>query len=431
MKGDYADAMTVLERVPDPGPDAVQIALLLGHAYQGAGRKNAALRQFQRVMRLAPTKADGYVRTASLYVEQQKYRRAFAALDEGLRRVGEPADILQLYETLGRFFAGAENFPAAIECYERIAARYPENLAAKDILANLYKRADQPAKALALFQLLKQRQPENLLLNMRLGDIYEDLGDKRRAEEEYRAACALEPARPEPYLRLIALYLKSDPAKAEALFQESFRRMPEQPALYAFRGLLLLQTNQYKAAIEMFAQADRCFGALAELARARSLPTLYFWYAVACERDGQRERAEKFFELHLAANPEAHPTLNYLAYMWAEQNVNLDKGLDYVQKALALAPENPAYLDTLGWLHYRKGEFPQALEAVQAAYRRLRDDPTICDHLGDIYRALRRDREAVKFWQRSFGYDPANGAVRAKLEERGVKLPPTAAGKKE
>ena len=78
-------------------------------------------------------------------------------------------------------------------------------------------------------------------------------------------------------------------------------------------------------------------------------------------------------------------TLNYLGYMLADRGTRLDEALGYIRRAVALDPQNGAYLDSLGWVYYKMGNYELAEENLRRASERMGDDPTIHDHLGELY----------------------------------------------
>jgi tetratricopeptide (TPR) repeat protein len=117
--------------------------------------------------------------------------------------------------------------------------------------------------------------------------------------------------------------------------------------------------------------------------------------------------------------------------MWAEQNVHLDEAEDYVKRALASDPDNGAYLDSLGWVHYRKGQYEQALaELLSAVHALKQDDPTVFEHIGDTYAMLNQAPKALEYWEKALALDPTNKKLAAKIaagKSRVSKSDPTAA----
>ena len=119
------------------------------------------------------------------------------------------------------------------------------------------------------------------------------------------------------------------------------------------------------------------------------------------ERQKHFDAAEEQFRKILALDPNNSMTLNYLGYMLADRGVKLDDALAMLQKAVQLDPQNYAYLDSLGWVYYKLGQYPLAEENLRKASERVSTDPTVHDHLGELYEKTGRLRLAVAQWDQS------------------------------
>ena len=108
--------------------------------------------------------------------------------------------------------------------------------------------------------------------------------------------------------------------------------------------------------------------------------------------------------------------------MWAEDGLCLDKSLVYIKRALAIEPCYGAYLDTLGWIYYKLRNYDLALTHVRQANALLVGDPTILEHLGDIFAVLDNETMAILHWRLSYSFDRTNEKVRRKLKTRGVNI---------
>ena len=115
---------------------------------------------------------------------------------------------------------------------------------------------------------------------------------------------------------------------------------------------------------------------------------LQFGLAVAYERAGNHQKAVTLFEQLLAKDPNHAASLNYLGYMWAERRENLDQALAYILRAVALEPDNGAYVDSLGWAYFQVGRYQEAREQLEWAVRLVDDDATLHQHLGAVYGKL-------------------------------------------
>jgi len=142
-----------------------------------------------------------------------------------------------------------------------------------------------------------------------------------------------------------------------------------------------------------------------------------FLLAAAQERAGQRAAAIATFRKLLDDHPDFHPALNYLGYMWVEEGENLDEAIGMIRQAVRLDPDNGAYVDSLGWGLYRKGDFDGARTTLERASR-LSQDPTIYEHLGDVYVALGEPESARKAYRRAMELEADDpDAVARKLSE--------------
>lgn len=115
-------------------------------------------------------------------------------------------------------------------------------------------------------------------------------------------------------------------------------------------------------------------------------------------------------------DPKHAEALNYLGYMWAERGENLAEARVFIERALAVEPDNPAFLDSLAWVLFKQGQAAQALEHQLRSLKLMPEpDATLLDHLGDIYAALGRHVEARDAWRQSLEVE-ASPAVEKKLQ---------------
>jgi tetratricopeptide (TPR) repeat protein len=104
--------------------------------------------------------------------------------------------------------------------------------------------------------------------------------------------------------------------------------------------------------------------------------------------------------------------------MWADHNMNLDEAETMIRRALESEPNNASYLDSLGWVEFRKGKFDQALtDLLRAAKGAEHDDPVVFEHIGDTYLKLNRMADALAAWQKALTLDPKNKNLAEKVED--------------
>lgn len=116
-------------------------------------------------------------------------------------------------------------------------------------------------------------------------------------------------------------------------------------------------------------------------------------------------------------DPNHAAALNYMGYALAERGERLDEALELVERALAVDPWNGAYLDSLGWVHFQRGDLKAAREPLERAARQFPKDPTILSHLGDLYAGLGEYELARDAWLRALEADEESRAtLQAKLD---------------
>ncbi len=128
---------------------------------------------------------------------------------------------------------------------------------------------------------------------------------------------------------------------------------------------------------------------------------VYFLRGVLADRQKHYDEAETEFHKALAIDPQNATILNYLGYMLADRGVKLPEALTMIQKAVELDPQNGAYLDSLGWVYFKSGQYGLAEENLHKAIERMSTDPTVHDHLGEVYEKTGKLKQAVAQWERS------------------------------
>lgn len=143
----------------------------------------------------------------------------------------------------------------------------------------------------------------------------------------------------------------------------------------------------------------------------------YFARGAAREQLGRWPEAEADLRRALELSPDQPDVLNYLGYTWVDRGENLQEGLAMIRRAAEIRPMSGAIIDSLGWAHFRLGDYAQAVDWLETAVRLEPADPTLNDHLGDAYWRTGRRIEARFQWQRAMTLDPDDPeAIRIKIE---------------
>ncbi|HEX4748423.1 MAG TPA: tetratricopeptide repeat protein [Bryobacteraceae bacterium] len=372
-----------------------------------AGRYDEALQTYQELAEANPQDATAYLGMAQIYIEQQKFADAHKMLDKA--KEIEPDNVeakyneVQLLEQEGRTSEAIVALNALLES----TARRTYDAAQRDVRARmleklgaLYEKDGQYDKAVDTFQEMATVDPEKgARASALVIDTYRTGKNYTKAEQESDAAAKKYPN--DRTLREVRAQLLTDQGKTAQAVAE-------------LKGLLDGKNDRetYLAIEDVYQKAKNYSEAAKALDEAEKLSTttddkaaVYFQRGALYERQKKYEPAEKAFRQVLDTANQKDPiyasTLNYLGYMFADQNTRLQEAQDLIKKALDLEPNNYAFLDSMGWVYYRQNKLDDAERALAHSVQLESKDPTIHDHLGDVYFKEGKLKEAIEQWQSS------------------------------
>jgi Tfp pilus assembly protein PilF len=143
--------------------------------------------------------------------------------------------------------------------------------------------------------------------------------------------------------------------------------------------------------------------------------TARLWLANLQIAGGSPKAAEENLTRVLETQPRNDQALNNLAYLLAEGDTRLDEALKYAERAVEAVPDNPAYLDTLGWILYRKGVYKSAIQYFERAVSKDRENVLMKYHLAMAY-AKAGDSRANATLQAALKSNPNTPEARAARE---------------
>ena len=142
-----------------------------------------------------------------------------------------------------------------------------------------------------------------------------------------------------------------------------------------------------------------------------------FLYAANLDKIGKWKEARVLFLELLKKNPQDTFTLNYVSYKLALKNQELELALDLIKKALVLDPDNGYFLDTLGWVEYKRNNFNSAVYFLEKSVSILPRSAEVINHLGDCYFMLNRKKEAIFEWNKALKYETDKNIIK-KIKEK-------------
>jgi tetratricopeptide (TPR) repeat protein len=402
------------------------------------GQADAALEQYKVIADANPEDAQTYVRIAEIYRKQAKFDLALENLKKAESMVQDsleiPYNIAAIYQSQGR---------------------YDE---AVPIMRDLLKKSEKPDGKYS-----NGEKSNRAVFLERLGTIYRDEGNNQAAVATFREIVALggDEDIERGYQQIIDTWRDAKEwQKATDAAQESVQKLPgsrdlkmvlaaqqadmgeADKALREVRAMLKGDSDDrvvYITLAQMYTRLRRFSDAEQSLDKAEALSSKpedkeYVWFLRGSnfEREKRYSEAEEQFKKVLASDPEHASALNYLGYMLADQNLKLEEALGYIKRAVDLDPANGAYLDSLGWAYFRLGKYELAEDNLLKASQKINSDPTVLDHLGDLYQKTGRLKLAATNWERALTewnrtiaaeVDPADPVrVQKKLDSAKMKL---------
>lgn len=370
--GQYARALQLVEEmlIEDPGYFPNRYLQALGLA--AMGREDEAIVATRDLLTSHPMNLDLGILLARLLESRQEPEAAeetLRAMERRLRSAGQIADANQARVQRGLMLMRQAKWEKVLGLFEPLIGRQvpPGDMDMAMILVEALVRSDRHEEAL---QLLSRIEPNTVAERRgwaRQAEILFEMGRDREAEEVL--------------------------------------------SRLAVEGTL----DDLTLVAEVYQSRERYEKSIPVLERALELDpdstSLLFWLAAANERSGKKGQAEDLLQQLLAIDPYFAPALNYLGYMWAEAGENLERALLLVQQAVEIEPDNGAFIDSLGWAHFRLGQYEEARGFLERAASLVGDDPVVYEHLGDLYVALGRLEQAREVYERALDLEADNAMV--------------------
>ena len=372
-RGELSEAIADLRRVLRDEPNSTEALALLADAHLLKDEVDLAAENLRLLLAADPRNDDARLRLASIYAGQRDFDKSLALVDEALDRNPDleealrlRGDILIAQGRLGPARVAAERYlevsggsprahisvaqvhqaeerhVEAIGEFEKSLAKEKDSVAALTGIVRSYLAMQRGKDAIDYLKTALGSSPDNAFTHNLLGEVYAFENAAGEAEESFRRAAALRQNWSVPYINLSRMMVADEsPEKAVELLKQGLRHAPKDA-------------------------------------------TLRFALANAQEAADDVDAAIEIYRAMLEVDPDMEPAANNLAALLADHKYQDAASLD---EALKLArrfqtSENPFYLDTLGWIHYRNGDYSLAVVTLNRAVEQLPDHPFLNFHLG-------------------------------------------------
>jgi tetratricopeptide (TPR) repeat protein len=393
-KNQVPEAIIELQRLAGVYTRSPAIQLRLAQAFELNGDDAKAEARLRQALTLDPGSADAIMALAGLSLKKGDTVSAAASLESLAKR---RPDLAQAHVLLAAAYASQNNLDQALAVYRRMQPLFPKSplipLSIATILAQQNHREEaRKACSESLALAPDFLPPLEQLVNL-------DLADKQPQAALDRVQKQIErrPAVPELQLLLAQIYLnQKDYTQAEVALLKAIEIAPDLETSYMMLAQMYIASNRTQQAL------DKLNGFVARMTNAA--PAL-LQIGIIQESLTNYSAARDAYERVLNINTNFAIALNNLAYLYCEHFNQIDKAAQLAEQAHRLYPTNYAMADTLGWILYRKADYPKALSALTQATAAAPNEPEGQCHLGLVCYALGQEGPARLAFERGLQGD--------------------------
>ncbi|MFL6307567.1 MAG: tetratricopeptide repeat protein [Candidatus Sulfotelmatobacter sp.] len=374
--GQFEAALQQYKVIADSNPEDAQTYVRMADIYRRQGKYDQALENLKRAETLVPDTMDVPYSIAAVYQAQGRYDEAAKILQDLIKKTeksetgtsqADRNNRAIFVERLGMIYREQENYTAAVETFRKMLTLGDENArSGYQEIIDTYRDAKQWPQATAAAKEAVQKLPNDRDLRMVLDAQLADTGQIDQAVADMRSMLKGGAEDRDVYVRLGIVYTRAkqwnDALQALAKAEEVSTKADDKAYVIFLRGDLYQRQKNFDAAEVEF---------------------------------------KKVLSMTPPTDPQAAATLNYLGYMNADRGVKLEESLNLIKQALTFEPNNPAYLDSIGWAYFKLGKYDLAEDNLNKAASHMGSDPTVQEHLGDLYQKTGRLKLAAAHWDRA------------------------------
>ena len=380
--------------------------LMLGRAMllRQVNRMDESLSFAQKVVKKAPDNETGQLLNAQILHQMGHRDNAVKALGKALAANPQSKRLRLQY---ARFLA-EKDLALSREQMVILAEQYPEDPDMLFSLALASQELNRNDEAKSLYRVLIERHQRSGDAHYQLGRMAEDEGLNARALDHYRLVDSGQSmlAATVRIVEILAQQGDIDAARKHLELLRSNQQPANSASFYQIEAEMLMRNGQLDGAYALLTDA---------LQQQPDNTSLLYSRSVISARQENIAASEGDLRAILALEPDNATALNALGYTLTNLTDRHQEAFDLIVRAYELEPENPAIIDSLGWVHYRMGNLPKAIEYLRDAYQAF-PDPEVAAHLGEALWVSGAEDEARQIWAESLSENPDNPLVVETIE---------------
>jgi tetratricopeptide (TPR) repeat protein len=402
-----------------------------------------ALQVFEAMQARFGAEWDVLLRIADLYNQMGQFEKAASALEQMLAL--DPGNA-ELKRSLAQSYLRAQKLAVAETLYAELVTTYPDNLdyvgefGIVHLLLKDYNTAD------SLFNILLSSDSVSIEAQLRVGEMYfgqvekdstllpavqgvfdrirvkhpDDwrpywflgalgaLGhDSSRAVTNFRKVTELSSGNADAWVYLSSVFLeKNDFQEVVTILEKAIKIVPDDFRVNFFLGVSYSRVGRNEDAARVL-----------EKARQINPKDINGVSQLALVYDNLRrfDECDRLYEEGLRLDPDNATMLNNYGYSLADRNIQIDRAFEMARKAVAAQPDNTSFLDTIGWVYFRMGDYKEAEKYITRAIDKGEVNPVVHEHLGDVYYKMKDVERAIEQWKIALKMDENNASLKEKI----------------
>ncbi len=410
------EAVGIMQKVIEKDPADGRHRFVLASIYWSMGKEQQASDILKAFVSAEPSKEERWIQVAQFYNLRNKQADAEQKLKEGISRNSKsfqirfalssfyfasnhpdqaisilqeclglksnPADpnILQTKNSLIAIYLARQEIDKAKRYVDEVLKESPKNVDANFAKGTIHLMKGEGGQAVSSFRLVVTERPQFVQGYIGLADAHKINKEPKLAFDTLQNALKTAPGSRDLLRALARLYAaQKDFKSAEAQYRKILDANSKDVEVITDLGDLMLTAGEFKRAQEEYSLVRKL---------APNHPLSYEKLSALYIAQHQWSKAIAELDNILKIYPERWSTVNDLAYLLCEYGggkKDMDRALTLIEKAVRSNPENPAMMDTLGWIYYKKGDMNQSLNWLAKAQARASTNPIINYHLGAAY----------------------------------------------
>ncbi len=357
---EYLDNALEIKDIPEAYPIRAKMLIQLGKQQQ-------ALVSLKHAVMLQPNNKQLRLALARLLVDVKEYEKARSEFEKLLLLAPDDADLLY---TLGLLSLESQRFDDAEKYLTKLLQTGQRKGEAQYYLGRIYESRSQYEQAIDWYGRV-QNGEYRFDAQIRSANLLATLGQTDLAIEQLKKMA------------------NNSQSKASLV------------RIYLAKGEVLNQAERHHAAIEIYDQALLIIPGNIDLLYARGLTG---------EKIGNLQMLEDDMKTILQTEPDNAHALNALGFTLADQTDRIEEAYGYLKKAIEILPDDPAIIDSYGWVNYRLGNYEEAIRLLRKALTQF-EDGEIAAHLGEVLWVTGRQQEALNVWNKALEKSPEDPYV--------------------